>query len=347
MRKSIIVLTVLMAGCSNYQEVTWGNGVGWEQARNLSNAQIRQLADSVTRGHTQARSSEIAAGSNASVSGAKVASAAAPERQAIPRSGRHVVMPGENLSSIARRYDSGIEQLASLNQLNKPYVIYTGQEIWLKARPAVPELYHVAGGDTFLGIAHRYGLRYDDMREQNPRVDPESLLIGQTLYLAKSERAAPPERTQVARLEAAINADLPSRSVGGFLWPVSGDIVEDFGAKPSGIRNDGINIAAALGTTVMAADAGVVVYAGEALPAMGRMLMIRHADDFVTAYGHNQTLLVTVGDRVRQGQAIATVGNTGTVSRAQLHFQIRKGKDPVNPTGLLQAAGTRLASNGG
>ena len=332
MLRSVWVLALLLAGCSSYSEVNWGDGVAWEQARNLSQAQIRRLADAVEHAHEPRtlQKAELQPGQPA---------------KRIPNSNRHVVMPGETLSAISQSYRIGLKDVAAMNGLAAPYTIYVGQELWLRPQPQVPDIYVIAAGDTFLGVANRYGLSYDHLRAQNPQIDPESLLIGQTLQLGNTESVAPAKPTHVAKLQAASAAELPSRAASGFLWPVSGNIVEKFGAKPSGIRNDGINIAAAMGATVQAAEAGVVVYAGEAVPAMGRMLMIRHADDYVTAYGHNQALLVTVGDRVSRGQAIAKVGNTGTVTNAQLHFQIRKGKEAVDPVGLLNAKRTKLASS--
>ncbi len=129
---------------------------------------------------------------------------------------------------------------------------------------------------------------------------------------------------------------------GKFLWPVNGKIVSPFGAKDGGLHNDGINIAAPLGTPVRAADNGVVVYAGNELAGYGNLLLIRHSNGFVTAYAHNKKLLVNKGDNVRQGQTIALVGSTGDVDRPQLHFEIRKGDRAVDPSRYLESANASL-----
>ncbi len=122
-----------------------------------------------------------------------------------------------------------------------------------------------------------------------------------------------------------------------FGWPLVGNIVSDFGPKPDGTHNDGINIAAARGATVAAADDGVVAYSGNELRGYGNLLLIRHDGDWVTAYAHLDEVLVQRGDRISVGQPIATVGSSGTVGSPQLHFEIRRGTEAVDPTNLLPA----------
>jgi len=127
-----------------------------------------------------------------------------------------------------------------------------------------------------------------------------------------------------------------------FLWPVQGQVISAFGKRSSGVHNDGINIAAEPGSTVKAADGGVVVYAGNELAGYGNLLLIRHSNGFVTAYAHNKKLLVSRGDNVKQGQTIALVGSTGDVDRPQLHFEIRKGDRAVDPTRYLERSNASL-----
>ncbi len=122
-----------------------------------------------------------------------------------------------------------------------------------------------------------------------------------------------------------------------FGWPLVGDIVSDFGPKPDGTHNDGINIAAPRGATVAAADDGVVAYSGNELRGYGNLLLIRHDGDWVTAYAHLDEVLVQRGDRISVGQPIATVGSSGTVGSPQLHFEIRQGTEAVDPANLLPA----------
>ncbi|HEV2673219.1 MAG TPA: LysM peptidoglycan-binding domain-containing M23 family metallopeptidase [Aliidongia sp.] len=116
-----------------------------------------------------------------------------------------------------------------------------------------------------------------------------------------------------------------------FGWPVSGQIVSTFGPAAGGTHNDGINISAPEGTTVAAAESGTVAYAGNELRGFGNLLLLKHDGGWVTAYAHNQVLLVKKGDKVRRGQAIARVGSTGGVGAPQLHFELRSGTKAVDP----------------
>jgi murein DD-endopeptidase MepM/ murein hydrolase activator NlpD len=131
----------------------------------------------------------------------------------------------------------------------------------------------------------------------------------------------------------------PPRGSGKFLWPVNGKVVSVFGLKDGGQHNDGINIAAPLGTPVRAAENGVVVYAGNELRGFGNLLLIRHADGWVSAYAHCDALLVKRGDQVKRGQVIARVGQTGAVSSPQLHFELRKSGQAVDPSAELGPQG--------
>ena len=112
-------------------------------------------------------------------------------------------------------------------------------------------------------------------------------------------------------------------------------MVSRFGAKAKGLHNDGINIATRRGVPVLAADHGVVAYAGNELRGFGNLLLIKHSEGWVTAYAHNQVLLVKRGQSIKKGQSIARVGSTGTVNTPQLYFELRKGKRAVDPQKYL------------
>ncbi len=144
---------------------------------------------------------------------------------------------------------------------------------------------------------------------------------------AQPESLAPP-----AAVEGAI-AGAPH-----FAKPVSGQVIQGFGPDGSGQTNDGVNIAAAAGTPVKAADAGTVIYTGNELAAFGNLILVRHAGGWVTAYGHLANIGVQRGQTVVQGQALGTVGQTGSATTPQLHFEIRQGSKPVDPAPYLNAA---------
>ncbi|WP_037459696.1 LysM peptidoglycan-binding domain-containing M23 family metallopeptidase [Skermanella stibiiresistens] len=125
------------------------------------------------------------------------------------------------------------------------------------------------------------------------------------------------------------------RSSGQFQWPVRGTILSEFGPKPGGLHNDGLNISAAKGSSVVAAENGVVAYAGNELRGFGNLLLIRHADGWVSAYAHLDDMMVDRGAKVKRGQKIGTVGSTGNVSAPQLHFELRKANRAIDPRDYL------------
>ena len=137
--------------------------------------------------------------------------------------------------------------------------------------------------------------------------------------------------------EAAKLADT-SGVVPKFRWPVRGKVITSYGAKTNGKSNDGINLAVPEGTPVKAAEDGVVAYSGSELKGYGNLVLVRHPNGFVTAYAHASEILVKRNDPVRRGQVIGKSGQSGTVTTPQLHFEIRKGSSPLDPTRFLNGA---------
>jgi murein DD-endopeptidase MepM/ murein hydrolase activator NlpD len=127
----------------------------------------------------------------------------------------------------------------------------------------------------------------------------------------------------------------PPSSGHGFVWPVHGTLLTEFGTTGKGQHSDGINIAVPRGTPVLAAQDGVVAYSGNELRGFGNLLLVKHADGWMTAYAHNDTLLVKRGDTVKRGQQIAKAGDSGGVAQPQLHFEVRQGTQAVDPMGFL------------
>ncbi|WP_068081637.1 murein hydrolase activator EnvC family protein [Polycladidibacter stylochi] len=143
-----------------------------------------------------------------------------------------------------------------------------------------------------------------------------------------------PQEQQVAAVtptQPTTTDNTASGSTKFFRWPVRGRIISDFGQKPGGKRNDGINLAVPEGTDIKSVEDGTVVYAGNELKGFGNLILIRHAGGWVSAYAHNKTLGVKRGDKVNRGQVIAASGATGSVSQPQLHFELRKDNLPVDP----------------
>jgi murein DD-endopeptidase MepM/ murein hydrolase activator NlpD len=160
-----------------------------------------------------------------------------------------------------------------------------------------------------------------------------------------SEKLMPvDEETVVAEVEAKdavpeiIAPEPPANpTVSSMRWPVKGKVISEFGAKPNGLKNEGINIAVPEGTGVRAAESGVVAYAGNELKGYGNLVLIRHEGGWVTAYAHAKELFVKRGDTVKRGDVIAKAGQTGSVSSPQLHFEVRKGATAMDPLKFLNS----------
>lgn len=264
-----------------------------------------------------------------------------------------IVGRGDTLYSISKRYDLQMRDLIDANALKPPYTLRIGQVLKVPVSN-----YHVVNkGDTLYGISRIYGIDVKTLAANNGLEEPYTLIVGQRIALNGSPRpvsqATPPKTSakpvvasSSAVKPAAVNktAAAPKQTATKvskyrktkFLWPVKGTICSNYGTIGKGRANDGINIKAPLGTAVKAADKGVIAYAGNELKGFGNLILVRHDDGWITAYAHNQKLLVKKGQRVARGEKIATVGTTGGVNSPQLHFEIRAGKNPVNPTAYLQ-----------
>ena len=155
---------------------------------------------------------------------------------------------------------------------------------------------------------------------------------------AKNAAPAPEPRHPAFEPSPTLPPPAPAPLGQGFVWPVKGEVLSPFGPVGKGQNNDGINISAARGTPVRATENGVVVYVGNELKGFGNLLLIKHAGGWVSAYAHNDQLMVRKGDAVSRGQQIATVGSSGGVDTPQLHFELRRGTEAVDPAAHLNGA---------
>ncbi|MEL7429292.1 MAG: peptidoglycan DD-metalloendopeptidase family protein, partial [Pseudomonadota bacterium] len=145
--------------------------------------------------------------------------------------------------------------------------------------------------------------------------------------------------TSSVAAKAATAGNAPAATgISNFRWPVSGRVVTEFNAATASGKNEGIDISVPEGTAVKAAENGVVIYAGSEISSYGNLILIRHADDWVSAYAHNKAFAVKKGDKVNRGQIIARSGKTGDAERPKLHFELRKNSVPVNPKKYLSGA---------
>lgn len=251
----------------------------------------------------------------------------------LPRQPYHRVAPGETVISIARAYGISTQDLVRTNDIEQPYLIYVGQPLLLPVTTQAPVTAVAAAPPS--GASTPGG---------TPQPDPGT-------SQSQPVPSQPPASAEALTYEGAPDtvASLPPPSApaeapiaaprGAFIWPVQGSVLSGFGAKPGGLVNDGINIAAPIGTPVRASQDGTVAYAGNELRGYGNLLLVRHDNGWMTAYAHNSELLAGRGDRVRRGQIIARVGATGSVSEPQLHFELRQGTRTVDPTRYLSGQG--------
>lgn len=275
---------------------------------------------------------------------------AAQQRIPVPSDGMHTVERGNTVYAISRLYGVPVRAIIEANDLKPPYLLKVGDRL----RVPVPRKHKVAKGDTVYSISRRYEVPMNELMRANGITPPFTIKIGQELAIpagssqsgavpvAETEddngdtpqRASPaPKRVTPAQIAALPNP--PPRASRTFQWPVAGRVALGFGRQEGGSHNDGINIAAPRGSRVVAAENGIVAYAGNELRGFGNLLLIKHADGFMTAYAHNERLLVVRGQKVFKGQAIASVGSSGSVATPQLHFEIRKGRSAVDPLRYL------------
>ena len=261
------------------------------------------------------------------------------------------VQRGDTLYSISRRYGVPLKDLINANNLHAPYTLHVGQVLSLPAKQ-----YHtIQRGDTLYSISRQYNVDITSLSRVNNLQTPYSLNVGDRLVLPASVGNVPAASYSTAQSSASSassaavkTAYTPAKSAPvtdsyvapkarktKFDWPVKGTIISGYGNLGSGRKNDGINIKAALGTNVKAADSGTVAYAGNELKGFGNLILIKHPDGWITAYAHNDRLFVKKGQKVSRGDKIATVGSTGSVTTPQLHFEVRSGKKAVNPRPYL------------
>ena len=240
-------------------------------------------------------------------------------------SGLHVVAAGDTLYKISRTYGRTVADLAKANNIEPTATLKIGDRI------VIP------GGSATAG-------------KSAPKTAPKTAqpLAAPSNAKAAAPKATPAKATPAPKPESSQQAavvtpseETPTPAVAksdgapSFRWPVKGRVIAGFGPKPNGQQNDGINLAVPEGTPIKAAEDGVVAYAGNELKGYGNLVLIRHANGYVTAYAHAKEFLVKRGDQIKRGQVIANSGQTGNVDTPQLHFEVRKGPAPLDPMPLL------------
>lgn len=254
----------------------------------------------------------LAACTSSSRSGTTVVDrGSASVRKPAVTTGQYVVRPGDTLYSIAFRYGWDWKALAARNNISAPYTIRPGQAIRFDGGQSTGQPSVVKNATTVApGVVNK------------PTSTTASASKSTSTTVAPSSQAAASSATSAAS----------AGGVSGWIWPTNGTLIGRFASN--GSLNKGIDIAGQLGQPVLAASNGTVVYAGSGLRGYGELVIIKHSDTYVSAYGHNRRLLVREGQQVKVGQNIAEMGSTGT-DRVKLHFEIRRQGKPVDPLQYL------------
>jgi lipoprotein NlpD len=232
------------------------------------------------------------------------------------------VKAGDTLYSIALRFDKDYKELAKLNNLDEKFTIYVDQQLQLD------------NGETAADAAST------TVASTKPVVVPTKPIVAKPLKnpkeaIAPSTTPAKKPSETVAKLAPSVGTNVQAVTKGGSLtwgWPITGQLLKQFSSE--GVGSKGIDIAGKRGDIVKASADGVVVYAGEGLVGYGKLIILRHNDEYITAYAHNDRLIAGEGQRVKLGQNIAEMGSTGT-DRDKLHFEIRYKGKPIDPLTIL------------
>src|SRR6516164_3522681 len=240
----------------------------------------------------------------------------APAASSAGNANVHVVAAGDTLSKIAHRYHKSVNEIAKANNIQPTATLNVGDRLTIPGAQASPAV--KASAPAVAAPAKPVASAAPKEAEPVQNVN----VVAPTDPLGK----------EAAKLAEGTGA------VPKFRWPANGRVIAGYGPTTNGQQNDGINIALPENTPVKAAEDGVVAYAGNELKGYGNLVLVRHPNGYVTAYAHAKELLVKRGDQVKRGQVIARSGQTGNVNAPQLHFEIRKGASPLDPTRFLNGA---------
>lgn len=248
-----------------------------------------------------------------------------PDPANLPRT--HRVSGDESVYDIATHYQVPLRALIDQNHLEPPYALADGRVLELPP----PRFHVVRRGEDLEDVARRYNVDLRSLALLNRMNADDRVGAGERIYLPAMAR-------EIAAEPASSPTPAPvlPEGSGRFAWPLRGEVTAGFGAQPGGTRLDGIEIAGREGASVASAADGDVIYVGDDIERLGTLVLVRHADNYVTAYGYNRRALVHEGQRVRAGEAIAELG-AHPDGRARLLFQVRRGNEALDPAPLMTA----------
>ena len=256
----------------------------------------------------------------------------------IQKDNLYKVKKGDNLFSISRRFNISIQELIKVNKIQEPYKIFPNQSIFIPKN----KMHVVVKGETLYSISRYYETTVFTLAKYNNIKNVNNIKVGKELIIPKrSEKIKKIDtkkwdsnfkKKKIENTKIVVPRD---KKTSKFIWPVKGKLLSKYGKSKEGFYNDGINIDSKKGTKVMSSQAGKVIYCGNEIPGYGNLILIKHSKNWITAYAHLNEVFTEKGKKVSKGEIIGSVGNTGNVRSPQLHFEIRKGKESVNPLKLL------------
>ncbi len=258
-----------------------------------------------------------------------------PPTAAIPPEGVHIVRRGDTLMGISRQYGIGVRDLIAWNTLANPNQLAVGQQVRLTPPGEAPEA-PTAGTAVVQPITNAQPVEVTPVTPGSEPVagvpvkqEPKG---GRQPYSDEVWAALQPRPVMPPATPAVPSESAPAAADTVWLWPANGTLLATFDEA----TNKGVDIAGKPGDPVIASAAGKVVYSGSGLRGYGKLVIIKHDANYLTAYAHNQQLLVKEGESVTKGQKIAELGSTDA-DRPKLHFEIRKQGRPVDPMKYLPA----------
>jgi murein DD-endopeptidase MepM/ murein hydrolase activator NlpD len=237
----------------------------------------------------------------------------------------HVVTRGETLRSIASKAGVPISVIAEANGMLESARVRVGEKLVIPRQQS----HTVKRGETAFGIAYQYGVTWEQIAVANGLRADAVPRQGQKLIIpALMPTSTAPPPSPVAK------TNMPSAPA--FRRPLDGDVLLGWQRHADGTGHEGIDYAAKIGDTVHAAAAGRVIFAGNVEERFGNLVVLDHGNGWHTAYGNLSRITVKIGARVKAGERIGLAGQTGDARRPELHFEIRRGTDPVDPAPLLK-----------
>jgi len=249
------------------------------------------------------------------------------------------IYTGDSLYSISKREGVSIRSIIEVNNLEPPFILYEGKELIIP----LSKIHIVQTGNTLWDIANCYKVSVIEIRGLNNLKIKDKIYKGKKLFIPINEKnrnlVCKDTSKLIVKVDKRKKKILNKKNIVSnktdYLWPVKGKILSKYGLLAKGLRNDGINISANKGDPVFASKDGKVVYAGNEIQAFGNLILIKHYDNKTTAYAHLDKIKVKKGQTVKKGEVIAVLGNSGKVSKPQLHFELRDSNGPLNPLKYL------------